>query len=129
MSYLFTIEVNEDTSKLVQAILFEKDYSWAGRKEFKYTRYKFISVSENGDSFIYYGDSISKSMEKTVISLEDFIKWYQTGELPNRYKECVLSSNYVAKISKTEVVVGCQTFSKDVMVKFAKMVLEEMGDV
>lgn len=122
MSTLFHVEVNPQTSKLVQSMLFNKGFKWSfNATTVKHENYKYLCPKS--DKFICYDDDPIE--DKLVLNIDEFINWFNTGSLPHNI--CVLNSKYTAVIHRDKVVVGCQTFDKEASIKLANAILKEMN--
>ncbi len=120
---------SKEISAAVQTILFDNDYRWVtnGKKcnHFGEDTYKFNSgVSiyteslRTGNSRIILQSSIEEK-ELKIISMEEFIKLFKS-----KTREVVLSADYTALVSGTEVKVGCQTFPLSIIDDLAAAVKE-----
>lgn len=122
MSTLFHVDVNPQTTKLVQSMLFSKGFTWSfGNKDIKYENYQYICPQS--DNFICYDNN--PIGDKLVLSIDQFINWFNTGNLPNNTVR--LNDDYTAVIHSDKMVVGCQTFDKQTSIKLANAILKEMG--
>jgi hypothetical protein len=122
MSCMFHIEVNLQTSKLVQTMLFSKGFGWSvGSKDIKYENCQYLCPQN--DNFICYDNY--PVIDKLVLNIDQFINWFNTGNLP--YSSCILNDDYTAIINKDKMVVGCQTFDKETSIKLANAILKEMS--
>ena len=79
MPAIFCIEVTEETSPLIQTMLFEKGCSWhITDKNIDYIEYSYLFVWN--DNSICYSDNRSKDVR--LLNFTEFIKWFQTGKIP-----------------------------------------------
>lgn len=121
---LFCVEVNENTSPLVQQFLFEKGYLWGGESNnVSYTDKKYLFPWTDGT--ICYCD-YNNDNDCIELSFAEFAHWVITNEMPA--KSIGLNQKYIAYVYNDRVEVGCQTFSKEKAIEFANLILKQMGD-
>ena len=80
MPAIFCIKVTEETSPLIQTMLFEKEYGWqcGYNKIVGNLEYPFLFVWDNYS--ICYSDHNNRGVR--LLNFKQFAKWFQTGKIP-----------------------------------------------
>lgn len=121
---IFKVEVNPETSKLVQTLLFSKGYYWdtAKHNEIKYTDMKYICPWEDKtichSSRYYDGD--------LVLTIDEFIEWINTGKIPEKTFKFTLDYDLTLTVNKKGIVIGGRSYDKHTAIEIANKILELM---
>lgn len=128
MGALFQIEVNPETSKLVQTLLFKNGFKWAvTTNRIQHTDKQYLYPWD--DNSICYGNGFSR--EYLNLTLDQFIDWINTGKLPappEKVIEFRVNDEYTAKITRSKMVVGCQTIPTETALRLAKLIIKVMEE-
>ena len=126
MPALFHVKVNPETSKLVQLALFNKGFSWVNSIGANIAYADKMYLYPWKDKSICHSDRSDKDVPE--LTIDQFINWVNTDNLPEKAVEFRVNDNYTAIITRSKMVVGCQTISSDTALKLAKLIIKVMEE-
>lgn len=123
MPAIFCIKVTEETSPLIQTMLFEKGYGWEGGSNKTIGNLEYSYLFAWDDNAICHSDYNDRHVRS--LNFKEFLKWFQTGKIPVESVSLKIG-NKTATITEDNFSFLDHNFNKEDSVLLANTILKLM---